>query len=171
MTLISSHFPQAPLISSGTLIKFLFYAEVFWRHQERPGYIKKIIYLWPCLTTCEILVPQPGIEPVPPALEVQSLDCRGHPNLGTFLSQFSPLEKTQFHVRHLWAQIFHPLYSIQSNKCLSSIYTQQESIRNNWLQVTGKPTYRIFSFFKNRDSFFSCEKFRRHSASVTGSLW
>ena len=34
-------------------------------------------------------------------LEVQSLDCQGHPNLGTFLSQFSPLEKTQFHVRHL----------------------------------------------------------------------
>ena len=105
---------------------------------------------------------------MPPALEVQSLDCQGHPNLGTFLSQFSPLEKTQFRVRHLWAQIFHPLSSIQPNKCLSSIYGQQESIRNNWLQVTENPTYRVKK--KKTDSFFSCEKFRRHSDSDTASV-
>ena len=35
MTLISFQFPQAPLVSSGALIKFLFYVEVFWRHQEK----------------------------------------------------------------------------------------------------------------------------------------
>ena len=29
---------------------------------------------WLCLVTCGILVPQPGIEPVPPALEPQSLN-------------------------------------------------------------------------------------------------
>ena len=29
---------------------------------------------WPHSTACGILVPQPGIEPVPPALEAQSLN-------------------------------------------------------------------------------------------------
>ena len=29
-------------------------------------------FFWPCHTACGILVPQPGIKPVPPALEAQS---------------------------------------------------------------------------------------------------
>ena len=31
-------------------------------------------FFWPCRTACGILVPQPGIEPVPPAVEAQSPD-------------------------------------------------------------------------------------------------
>ena len=31
-------------------------------------------FLWPCCVTCGILVPWPGIEPVPPAVEAQSLN-------------------------------------------------------------------------------------------------
>ena len=31
-------------------------------------------FFWPHHTACRILVPQPGIEPVPPALEMQSLN-------------------------------------------------------------------------------------------------
>ena len=29
---------------------------------------------WPCCVVCGILVPQPGIKPVPPALKMQSLN-------------------------------------------------------------------------------------------------
>ena len=29
-------------------------------------------FLWPCCTACGILVPRPGIEPTPPALEAWS---------------------------------------------------------------------------------------------------
>ena len=32
------------------------------------------IYVWPCHTACRILVPRPGTEPVPPAVEAQSLN-------------------------------------------------------------------------------------------------
>ena len=32
------------------------------------------LYFWPCLTACGILVPRPGVEPVPPELEAWSLD-------------------------------------------------------------------------------------------------
>ena len=32
------------------------------------------LYFWPCCAACGILVPQPGIEPVPPDLEAQSLN-------------------------------------------------------------------------------------------------
>ena len=31
-------------------------------------------FFWPCHAACGILVPQPGIEPTPPALEAQSLN-------------------------------------------------------------------------------------------------
>ena len=36
----------------------------------------KLFYFsfWPCHTACRILVPQSGIEPVPPAVETQSLN-------------------------------------------------------------------------------------------------
>ena len=33
-----------------------------------------IYFYWPCRTACGILVPRPGIEPVPPAVETQSLN-------------------------------------------------------------------------------------------------
>ena len=33
-----------------------------------------ILIFWPCRMACRILVPRPGIEPVPPAVEVQSLN-------------------------------------------------------------------------------------------------
>ena len=35
-------------------------------------FIYLFIYFWPCRATCGILVPQPGIEPVPHAVEAQS---------------------------------------------------------------------------------------------------
>ena len=35
-----------------------------------------IIIIWLCCTTCGILLPQPGIEPVPPAVEMWSLNHR-----------------------------------------------------------------------------------------------
>ena len=35
---------------------------------------KSFIYFWPHLAECEILVLWPGLEPVPPAVEVQSLN-------------------------------------------------------------------------------------------------
>ena len=31
-------------------------------------------FFWPCHVACGILVPRPGTEPVPPAVEVQSLN-------------------------------------------------------------------------------------------------
>ena len=34
----------------------------------------KLFIFWPCCTACEILVPQPWIEPVTPALKVSSLN-------------------------------------------------------------------------------------------------
>ena len=33
------------------------------------------IYFWPCCAACGTLVSQPGIEPVPPALQAQNLKC------------------------------------------------------------------------------------------------
>ena len=33
-----------------------------------------LLLFWLCRTACGILVPRPGIEPVPPAVEVQSLN-------------------------------------------------------------------------------------------------
>ena len=32
------------------------------------------IYIWPCCETCGILVPQPGIKPASPAVEMWSLN-------------------------------------------------------------------------------------------------
>ena len=32
------------------------------------------IYFWPCCVACRILVPQPGLEPIPHAMGVQSLN-------------------------------------------------------------------------------------------------
>ena len=31
-------------------------------------------FFWPCHTACGILVPRPGIEPVPPAVEARGLN-------------------------------------------------------------------------------------------------
>ena len=31
-------------------------------------------HFWPCSAACAILVPQPGIKPTPPALEVKSFN-------------------------------------------------------------------------------------------------
>ena len=41
---------------------------------------------WPCQVACRILVPPPGIEPVPPALKVYSLPlhCQGSPWAGFY---------------------------------------------------------------------------------------
>ena len=36
-----------------------------------------LLFLWPCHIACGILVPQPGMETVPPVLEVWSLNCWG----------------------------------------------------------------------------------------------
>ena len=43
--------------------------------QESFGCICFLNIFWLCLVACGILVPQPGIEPLFPALEVQSLNC------------------------------------------------------------------------------------------------
>ena len=44
-------------------------------HCERGGQsLKGFCVFWPCCKTCGILVPQPGIEPVLPALET----CLNH---------------------------------------------------------------------------------------------
>ena len=37
-------------------------------------FINILIFFWPCLTACEILVPQPGMDSEPPALEGWGLD-------------------------------------------------------------------------------------------------
>ena len=47
-------------------------------------------FLWPCHAACGILVPQPGIEPTPPVLEVLSLNhwaTREVPKKAPFLMQ------------------------------------------------------------------------------------
>ena len=47
------------------------------------------IYLWLHYVACRMLVPQPGIEPVPPALEVQSSNhwiTRGVPQITNLLN-------------------------------------------------------------------------------------
>ena len=33
-----------------------------------------LFFFWPCHAACGILLPQPGVEPVPPAVEAQSLN-------------------------------------------------------------------------------------------------
>ena len=33
-----------------------------------------VLFFWPCCVACGILVPWPGIEPVPPALEAEGLN-------------------------------------------------------------------------------------------------
>ena len=38
------------------------------------SFLNKFIYFWPCHVSCGILVPRPGIKPVPPALGVLSLN-------------------------------------------------------------------------------------------------
>ena len=42
-------------------------------HWEQLGAI--LFYFWPHCAVCGILGPQPGIEPVPPALGARSLSC------------------------------------------------------------------------------------------------
>ena len=39
-----------------------------------PSKSSHFLNFWPCHMTCRILVPQPGIEPMPPAVEAQSPD-------------------------------------------------------------------------------------------------
>ena len=34
----------------------------------------KFSFSWPCYVACGILVPRPGVEPTPPALEAQSFN-------------------------------------------------------------------------------------------------
>ena len=38
------------------------------------GQLEDFFSFWPCPTACGILVPRPGIEPVPPAVEARSLN-------------------------------------------------------------------------------------------------
>ena len=42
--------------------------------QNRTHAFKKFIYFWPHCTACGILVPSPGMEPMPPAVEARSLN-------------------------------------------------------------------------------------------------
>ena len=42
----------------------------FWGSSGRAGTGVTFFFFWPCCTVCGILVPQPGIKPVPPAVEV-----------------------------------------------------------------------------------------------------
>ena len=53
-----------------------------------------LFLFWPCHTTCGVLVSQPGIEPMPPAVEAQSLNhwtAREVPTVTSFrmLNNFS----------------------------------------------------------------------------------
>ena len=42
---------------------------------EAVAVVTEAVFLfWPCRTACGVLVPRPGIEPVPPALEVCGLN-------------------------------------------------------------------------------------------------
>ena len=53
-------------------------------------------FFWLGLPACGILVPQPGIEPVPPAVEAQSLNygtTRQVPHLFQFCSFLAELKK------------------------------------------------------------------------------
>ena len=50
-------------------------------------------FFWPCQAACGILVPQPGIEPVPPALGAQSLSHRTVRDVLMMLSLGLCLEK------------------------------------------------------------------------------
>ena len=68
---------------------------LFWGSRLRPLFIY-LLFIFPvffclCCMACEILVPQPEIEPMPPALEAQSLNhwtTRGVPALGPFRQKF-----------------------------------------------------------------------------------
>ena len=50
--------------------------------KNQGSYKKILIFFWPCPTACGILVPQPGIEPMPPAVEAQ---CPNHWTVKEFL--------------------------------------------------------------------------------------
>ena len=43
-------------------------------HTVHDSTVFRGFFFWPHHAACEILAPQPGIEPEPPALEVQSLN-------------------------------------------------------------------------------------------------
>ena len=62
------------------------------RNQLIRGLVKRwnLFFFWLCCASCGILIPQPGIKPMPPALEVQSL------NHGTFLEVHEPNSYCRF---------------------------------------------------------------------------
>ena len=43
-------------------------------HKMPPSLVVTVYIFWPCHTACGIPVPRPGIKPVPPAVEAQSLN-------------------------------------------------------------------------------------------------
>ena len=54
-------------------------------------FFKVVLFLWPCLLACGILVPQPGTEPmllVSERVESQSLDLQGSLQGSTFFFNF-----------------------------------------------------------------------------------
>ena len=55
-------------------------------------FVKKgvYVYFWWCCRTCRFLVPQPGIKPVPPAVEAWSLN---HWARNTFLIKITYIKK------------------------------------------------------------------------------
>ena len=86
---------------------------------------------WPCHVACEILVPPPGIEPVPPAVEARSLKSLDR--------QGSPENKNQI-IRHFFSHVYLSTHFFQAVPslpfCSSSVYLQ-------WVCKIGFPTFFV----------------------------
>ena len=92
--IISCPKQQLPLSSSKFSIKILFPTaseEIFF-----------FFFFWPYSAACRILVPWPGIEPVPPAMEAQSLKPLDHQGSPASEEILAPLPPPQSQAQSHW---------------------------------------------------------------------
>ena len=110
-------------------------------------------FFWLHSVACGILVPRQGNEPVPPAVEVQSLNhwtAREVPSLGSCSTQAKPLVCTQWKSRTTFSPLsyspFHGLLStalnknhLQFEKEFKTFYTRKFQVKNSY--PTRSPFY------------------------------
>ena len=79
---------------SWVLHKTQLWVVLYFGHSFKMPSIIFLVFFWPCHVACGILFPRPGIEPVPPAVEAQSLNhwtTREVPKMPSTCTPLSPL--------------------------------------------------------------------------------
>ena len=100
------------------------------------------IYFWPHLAECGILVPWPGLEPVPPAVEAQSLNhwtARDAPLLLFKCKKKKKINRKLFKVHNVWSYLFYAVaFSIAPIQiCMSGHKQEHEGL---WIIARGPPS-------------------------------